>query len=102
MDTLASMVGSVVVDFLGMIDAGIFMPTWYGTFLDTYCYDRIALGYFASALTLFILASGARVVQKRKATTYFELFPRSGGDVCKLCELLNTTMSHYDKTGRRT
>ena len=102
MDTLASKVGSVVVDFLGMIDAGIFMPTWYGTFLGTYCSDRIQLGYLASAVGLLLLASWARVVRQHKTRTYFELFPRTGGDVCKLCELLSTTMSHYDKTGRRT
>lgn len=103
MDTLASKVGSIAVEFLEMIKANLFTPTWYGTFLDTYCADKTRLGYLGIAVGLFILASCARLLQKqKKAPTYFELFPRTGGDVCKLCEALNLTMSHYDKRGKRT
>lgn len=101
MHTLASDLGSVVLGVLGSVGAG--MPTWYGTFLDAYCYDTMQLGYYAIAVGFFIIASCARVLQKHKAkTAYFELFPRTGGDVCKLCEALSVTMSHYDKTGRRS
>ncbi len=103
MDALASKVGSAVLGFLDVIDASFFMPAWYSTFLDVYCYDKVRLGYYAFAVGFFILASCARAFQRQKARTFYELFPRTGGeDACKLCALLNTTMSHYDKTGRRT
>lgn len=84
MDTLASKVGSAVLDLLSLMDASFFMPTWYSAFLDTYCYDAVRLGYHAIAVGLFILASFARVMQKRKHTAYFELFPRIGGEEVKL------------------
>lgn len=99
MDTLASNLGSMVRGLLDMAGAG--MPSWYGTLLDNYCYDAVQLGYYFMAVGFFMIASCARVLHRHKARTYFELFPRSGGDVCKLCEALSTTMSHYDKNGRR-
>ena len=103
MDALASKVGSAVIGVLDMVDAGLVLPAWYGTFLDTYCYDGVRLGDHVIAMGFFFLACCGRVLQKQKTRTYFELFPRTGGDdACKLCERLSATMSHYDKSGRRT
>ena len=103
MDALASKVGSVVIGMLDMVDASLVLPVCYGTFLDTYCYDGVRLGYHVIALGFFLLACCGRVLQKQKTRTCFELFPRTGGDdACKLCERLSATMSHYDKSGRRT
>jgi hypothetical protein len=101
MHVLASRIGSVVMETLGMINANFSMPTWYGSFLEFYSSDSALLGYHVIAVALLMLVSCAHLLQKPKAPTYFELFPRSGGDVCKLCSLLNTTMSHYDKHGKR-
>lgn len=103
MDALASKVGSVVIGVLDMVDAGLVLPVWYGTFVDTYCHDGVRLGYHVIAIAFFLLACCGRALQKQKTRTCFELFPRTGGDnACKLCERLSATMSHYDKSGRRT
>ncbi len=101
MHVLASRIGSWIMETLGTLDTTFSMPTWYGSFLEAYSNNSALLGYHAIAVALLMLASCAHLLQKPKAPTYFELFPRSGGDVCKLCSLLNATMSHYDKHGRR-
>lgn len=101
MHPMASNLGSVLHTLLSTIGAG--MPTWYDTVLNRYCYDVTLLGYLAIAFALFSMAFCLRLLHKHhKVTTYYELFPRTGGDVCKLCAALSLTMSHYDKTGRRS
>jgi len=36
MDALASRVGSAVIGVLDMVDAGLVLPVWYGTFVDIF------------------------------------------------------------------
>lgn len=100
MDTLASKVGSTVLDFLDLIAGTFVTQTWCGTFLDSHCHDTMRLGYHAIAVGCFLVASCAGVLQKRKAKTCFDLFPRTGGDIGKQRELLSEALFHH-RTGRR-
>lgn len=96
MDTLANDIGSIIFNLFDAVGANSVLPSLYHN-------DRMMLGYHAIALVLFIIASCAGILQKEKSKTFYELFPRSGGDVLKMCELLDVTMSHYErKTRKRT
>lgn len=100
MDILAGKLGSMVFGLFESIGGSFPASTWYGTFLDCYCHDTTLLGYLAMAGSCFIVASCARVVHKPRACIFFEVFPRSCGDVGRARELLRVPVLH-DKTGKR-
>ena len=59
MDALASKVGSAVIWMLDMVDAGLVLPVWYGTFVDIFPQHEGKAGTYNPVL-LIRTANGGR------------------------------------------